>query len=85
MSIIDGHSVENWSQRLREARQQGSTTQTRALLAAFAKIDDAVFREEMIILLEVIASNPKMLARMRTATSILTAPAANVIQFNPAG
>jgi hypothetical protein len=64
--MSNGNAVQEWSQRLRGARQRGKTAQTQALLSAFARIDDAVFREEMIILLEIIASNPKLLARMKT-------------------
>ncbi len=63
--MIDGNAVKEWSQRLRNASQRGVTLQMQALLSAFAKIDDAVFREEMIILLEIVASNPTLLARLK--------------------
>ncbi len=49
--MIDGNAVKEWSQRLRDARQRGEAVQTQALLSAFARIDDALCREEMIILL----------------------------------
>jgi hypothetical protein len=82
--MIDGNAVKEWSQRLRNARQRGETLQTQALLSAFAKIDDAVFREEMIILLEIVASNPTLLARLKT-TALAGDPdelGANIIQLN---
>ena len=38
----------------------------------------------MIILLEIIASNPKLLGRMKTTALIPNELPANVIHFNPA-
>ncbi len=64
--MINGNAVKEWSQRLRDAPQRGEAVQTQALLSAFAKIGDAVFKEQMIILLEIVASNPKLLARLKT-------------------
>ncbi len=80
----NGNSAQDWSQRLLDAGQKGRAEQTQALLSAFAKIDDAKFREEMVILLEIIASNPKLLARTKTTALIPDELAANVIRFNPA-
>lgn len=82
--MMSGKIVKDWSQRLLDAGQKGRTEQTQALLSAFVKIDDAKFREEMIILLEIIASNPKLLARRKTTALIPDELAANVIRFNPA-
>ncbi len=82
--MMDGDSMKDWSKRLRNARQQGRTAQTRALLSAFAKIDDAAFREEMIILLEIIGSNPKLLERMKATSLIPDETPQNVIQLVPA-
>jgi hypothetical protein len=78
---MDRDSVKGWSQRLRDAQQQGGTGQARALLSAFAKIDDTVFREEIVILLEIIAANPVLLSRMKQSYRMLTEPLADVIQF----
>ncbi len=80
----NGNSAQDWSQRLLDAGQKGRTEQTQALLSAFAKIDDAKFREEMVILLEIIASNPKLLARTKTTALIPGEQAANLIHFNSA-
>ena len=82
--MISGKFVKDWSQRLLDAGQEGKTEQTRALLSAFDKIDDARVRAEMIILLEIIASNPKLLGRMKTTALIPNELPANVIHFNPA-
>ena len=65
---MDGNSVRDWAQRLRDSRQRDKPAQTEALLSAFAKIDDAAFREEIVILLEIVASNPRGLAKMKTSS-----------------
>jgi hypothetical protein len=81
---MDADFATFWAERLRQAPRQGRSNQTRALLSAFSKIDDAVFREQMIILLELISSSPTLLARMKRYQLLLDEPHGNVIEFNPA-
>jgi hypothetical protein len=63
---MGGDSVKNWAERLRNAHKVDRTRQTQALLSAFSQIDDAVFREEIIVLLELIASKPALLAKVKS-------------------
>jgi hypothetical protein len=79
---MDGNSVRDWAQRLRDSRQRDQPAQTEALLSAFAKIDDAAFREVMVILLEIVASNPKGLAKMKTRAMISDGSTADIIHLD---
>jgi hypothetical protein len=65
MSMMDGDNLRRWSQRFRDTLRQGRNGQTQALLAAFAKIDDAVLRGQMVLMLEVVASSPQILAKLK--------------------
>jgi hypothetical protein len=85
--MIDANAVQEWSQRLRDAPQRGETRQAQALLSAFARIEDAVLKEQMVLLLEMIASNPRLLERMKT-TAFTSEPDrldTNVIHLRPPG
>ena len=80
----DGGMQQLWSQRLQNARRRGRTAQTQALLAAFAVIDDVALREQVVVLLEVIASKPELSARMKAFAANSGEPAANVVHLKPA-
>ena len=69
--MMDGDRMRELRQRLQNARRQGRAAQTQALLSAFAKIDDAVFREQMVILLEIIGSKPELVARAKMSALCL--------------
>jgi hypothetical protein len=82
--MMDDGSMQLWSQRLRDARRRGRTAQTQALLAAFAVVDDAVLREQMVVLLEFISSNPELSAILKAFGGNSVEPTANVVHLEPA-
>jgi hypothetical protein len=82
--MMDSGRVQQWWQRLQNARRRGRTAQTQALLAAFAAIDDVVLREQVVVLLEVISANPELSARMKAFGGNADEPASNVVYLNPA-
>jgi hypothetical protein len=82
--MMDDGSMQLWSQRLRDARRRGRTAQTQALLAAFSVIDDVVLREQVVVLLEAIASKPELSARLKAFAANSGEPAANVVHLRPA-
>ena len=65
--MLNAYALKNWSLRLRNASHRGRGVQTQALLKAFTQIEDAVLREQMVILLEVIASNPQLSAKLKSS------------------
>lgn len=79
---MDGNSVSDWAQRLRDSQQRDKPAQTEALLSAFAKIVDATFREVMVILLEAVASNPRALAKMKSRATISDGSTADIIHLD---
>ena len=81
---MDGNSVRDWAQRLGGARQRDKLAQTEALLSAFAKIDDAAFREVIVILSEIVASNPRGLAKMKTTAMTSDGSTADIIHLDSA-
>ena len=81
--MMDDGRMQLWSQRLQNARRRGRTAQTQALLAAFAVIDDVALREQVVVLLEVIASKPELSARMKAFAANSGEPAANVVYLKP--
>jgi hypothetical protein len=83
--MMDGELAKSWSQRLRNARRRDRSKQTQALLSAFARLDDAVFREQIVILLEIIGSNPNLLAKLKHLQLVHSESTENVVQFAPVG
>ncbi len=60
--MISRCDLEHWSLRLEHAENgPGTEDQIRALLEAFASIENPVLREEIIILLEIVAQTPSLL------------------------
>ena len=82
--MMDDASMQLWAQRVLNARRRGRTAQTQALLAAFSVIDDVVLREQVVVLLEVIASRPELSARIKALAANSGESAANVVYLKSA-
>jgi hypothetical protein len=65
--MIDRRDLEKWAKRLTEAERKVATHASRVhqqpqdLLAAFNKISNPVLREQLVILIEIVAERPELL------------------------
>jgi hypothetical protein len=84
MSMMDGDNLRQLSQRFGNTLRQGRKAQRRALMAAFAKIDDDALRGQLVLILEAVASSPRILAKLkaRTLGHDSAEPAGNVIYLH---
>lgn len=69
--MISRCDLEHWFLRLAHAENdRGTERQVQALLEAFARIESPVLREEIVILLEIVAKTPSLVQRRLIDTAI---------------